>query len=78
MLTMVGRGSMWDALGSQIRSGGAMVMLLATSFHSALQMLVVLDKKKKRKRGGEAAYGVSLVGDGWLASSAALSALIFL
>ena len=74
---MVSRGGTWDALGSWIRSGGAMVMLLATSFRSALQMLVVLEKKNLKK-GGEAAYRVSLVGDAWLAPSAALLALVFM
>ena len=34
--------------------------------------------RKNIKNGGEAAYGVSLVGDGWLASSAALLVLVFL
>ena len=40
MLTKAGGGGMWEALGSRIRSGGAMDILLATSFHSALIMLI--------------------------------------
>ena len=41
-------GCIWDVLASQICSGGAMVMPLSMSFHSALDMSI----ESKKKRGG--------------------------
>ena len=73
-LTKAGGARIRDALASRIRSGGATVMPLSTSFRLALDMSI--ESKKREGRGG--AYGVSLVGEAWLASSAAFWALVFL
>jgi len=70
---IAGGGGIWDAFTSQMCSRGAMVIILATSLSLALQTSV-----DEEKGGGGGAHGVSLVGGAWLASSAALSVLVFL
>ena len=68
---------MWDALGLRIRSGGGGNGDAACD-ELSLGPANVSRIRNKRKKRGEGAYGVSLAGDAWLASSAALSALVFL
>jgi len=41
---IAGGGGIWDAFASQMHSGGAMVIPLATSFRSALQTSVDEEK----------------------------------